>query len=115
MNTWGEGVGTVLRPSAAFFHSTNRSSCSAVSSGFLRSYWCSAPHRQVRTDAAVATVGVAPAEGVKCARCWHYSTTVGQSPTYAGVCDRCHAALAAMSFPPVNFLPLETEAESPQA
>lgn len=67
----------------------------------------------VRTD-GTTTVGLSPAEGTKCDRCWHYSTTVGDSKTYDNVCERCDAALSAMSFPPVNFV-LEKEAEKEDA
>src|SRR6266550_3797899 len=39
-------------------------------------------------------VKVLPAEGGKCERCWNYSTRVGESEKYPGVCERCVAALA---------------------
>ena len=47
-------------------------------------------------------VGLAPADGVKCERCWHYSPSVGDSTTYKGACGRCAEALALMDFPPVT-------------
>jgi isoleucyl-tRNA synthetase len=37
---------------------------------------------------------IAPAEGTKCARCWVYATTVGQSQTDPQLCHRCVDALA---------------------
>jgi len=52
-------------------------------------------------ETLAATVGLAPADGVKCERCWNYCTSVGASSAYAGVCERCDAALSRMSFPPV--------------
>ena len=33
------------------------------------------------------------ADGVKCERCWKYSTAVGQDAEYPTVCDSCSAAL----------------------
>jgi isoleucyl-tRNA synthetase len=39
------------------------------------------------------TVQVGKAEGLKCERCWNYSTHVGEDPTYPTVCERCSAAL----------------------
>ena len=56
-----------------------------------------------RLDAAYAAygeqyaglhIGVARADGSKCARCWNYSTHVGESADYPTVCERCVAALA---------------------
>ncbi|OPX38479.1 MAG: isoleucine--tRNA ligase [Desulfobacteraceae bacterium 4484_190.3] len=34
-------------------------------------------------------IGVAKAHGQKCERCWHYSMTVGNSPDYPTICQRC--------------------------
>ncbi len=34
-------------------------------------------------------VKVEAAQGVKCERCWHYTTTVGSDETYLTVCARC--------------------------
>ena len=39
-------------------------------------------------------IGVITAEGVKCDRCWNYSSTVGHSTEHPSVCDRCVDALA---------------------
>ncbi len=40
------------------------------------------------------------AEGVKCARCWNYTTDVGNDPRYPSVCLRCAEALDAIGYPP---------------
>jgi isoleucyl-tRNA synthetase len=39
-------------------------------------------------------IGVEKASGGKCARCWNYSTHVGENADYPTVCERCVAALA---------------------
>jgi isoleucyl-tRNA synthetase len=38
-------------------------------------------------------VGVKPAAGEKCERCWNYSTRVGEDPKYPTVCERCAPVL----------------------
>ena len=38
-------------------------------------------------------VEVKRADGVKCDRCWNYSTHVGDDKTYSTVCERCSAVL----------------------
>jgi len=38
-------------------------------------------------------VEVKKADGVKCERCWNYSTHVGEDKTYPTVCERCSAVL----------------------
>ncbi|MGD0790764.1 MAG: isoleucine--tRNA ligase [Terriglobales bacterium] len=38
-------------------------------------------------------VNVDPAEGVKCERCWNFSTHVGEDKNYPTVCERCSAVL----------------------
>ncbi|MDI6829912.1 MAG: isoleucine--tRNA ligase [Actinomycetota bacterium] len=38
-------------------------------------------------------VQVARAPGEKCARCWNYRTTVGESPSHPEICDRCLAVV----------------------
>ena len=47
----------------------------------------------VQTTPELATIGIAAADGHKCARCWNYSPDVGEHAawhaTYPGVCDRC--------------------------
>jgi len=39
---------------------------------------------------------VGKANGVKCERCWNFSTHVGEDATYPTVCERCSANLAAI-------------------
>ena len=39
-------------------------------------------------------VCVHKAEGVKCDRCWNFSTHVGENSRYPTICERCSAALA---------------------
>ena len=39
------------------------------------------------------TVQVSKAPGVKCERCWNYSTHVGEEANYPSVCERCSAVL----------------------
>ncbi|HEV2274851.1 MAG TPA: isoleucine--tRNA ligase [Acidobacteriaceae bacterium] len=46
-----------------------------------------------------------PADGVKCERCWNYSTHVGEDLRWPMVCDRCAAALEQIGFPPVKSEP----------
>ncbi len=41
-------------------------------------------------------VAVEHADGVKCERCWKYSTWVGQDPRFPTVCEDCSAALKEM-------------------
>ena len=43
-------------------------------------------------DAAVA-VQVGKAPGLKCERCWNFSTHVGEDKNYPTVCERCSAVL----------------------
>jgi isoleucyl-tRNA synthetase len=38
-------------------------------------------------------VDVKKADGLKCERCWNYSTHVGEDKTYPTVCERCSAVL----------------------
>ena len=42
-----------------------------------------------------------PADGIKCERCWNYSTHVGEDPRWPTVCDRCAIALDAIGFSPI--------------
>jgi isoleucyl-tRNA synthetase len=39
------------------------------------------------------SVQVSKAPGLKCERCWNYSTHVGEYPVYPTVCERCSAVL----------------------
>ena len=50
----------------------------------------------VLASGAELKVTVERAEGVKCERCWKYSTKVGEDAKYPTVCDACAAALAEM-------------------
>ena len=38
-------------------------------------------------------VQVSKAPGLKCERCWNYSTRVGEDKTFPTVCERCSAVL----------------------
>ncbi|MBO0859996.1 MAG: isoleucine--tRNA ligase [Chloracidobacterium sp.] len=40
-------------------------------------------------DGSELSVEVDAAEGMKCERCWHYTTDVGADPRYPGACLRC--------------------------
>ena len=46
-----------------------------------------------QTDAAPLVIEVAPAEGEKCERCWHYKTDVGHDKDFPTVCGRCAKVL----------------------
>ncbi len=52
------------------------------------------------------------AEGTKCARCWNYTTDVGDDQRYPTVCLRCADALDAINYPPYTASSNESE---PQA
>src|SRR5215469_5948994 len=45
------------------------------------------------------------ADGVKCERCWNYTTDVGQDARYPTVCLRCAEALDAIGYPPYGASP----------
>jgi isoleucyl-tRNA synthetase len=45
-------------------------------------------------------VTTAAAEGIKCERCWNYTTDVGQDARFPTVCLRCADALDAIGYPP---------------
>jgi len=53
-------------------------------------------------EALQLTVGLAPAPGKKCERCWYFSRDVGGSKFYPGTCERCVTALEVMDFPEVK-------------
>jgi isoleucyl-tRNA synthetase len=40
------------------------------------------------------TIVIERADGVKCERCWRVVASVSSDPAWAGICDRCEAALA---------------------
>ena len=42
------------------------------------------------------SVEVSKAAGLKCERCWNYSTRVGEDAKHPTVCERCSAALKEM-------------------
>jgi isoleucyl-tRNA synthetase len=46
-------------------------------------------HEEARPRIAIARAG-----GVRCERCWRYVSMVSSDPAWAGLCDRCHDALA---------------------
>jgi isoleucyl-tRNA synthetase len=46
------------------------------------------------------SVTTLPADGLKCERCWNYTTDVGQDARYPTVCLRCADALRAIGYPP---------------
>ncbi len=45
----------------------------------------------------VLHVSTLPADGTKCARCWNFSTRVGESEQWPTVCERCVTALEAIA------------------
>ncbi len=45
-------------------------------------------------DGASVQAVISTADGTKCARCWTYTKTVGQSSKYPDLCDRCVGAMA---------------------
>ena len=45
------------------------------------------------TTTEIFGIGVADADGVKCDRCWNYSTHVGTSESHPLLCDRCVDAI----------------------
>ncbi|NDD64281.1 MAG: isoleucine--tRNA ligase, partial [Acidobacteria bacterium] len=45
------------------------------------------------SEGSEMVVRVAPADGVKCGRCWNYTVDVGADPRYPGACSRCVASL----------------------
>ena len=51
---------------------------------------------QVLLEAGDFKVTAEKADGVKCDRCWKYSTHVGEDAQYATVCDTCSSALHEM-------------------
>jgi isoleucyl-tRNA synthetase len=51
------------------------------------------PNRETRVTTSAA-------EGVKCERCWNYTSDVGNDACYPTVCLRCAEALGAIRYPP---------------
>jgi isoleucyl-tRNA synthetase len=48
---------------------------------------------EVKPSDVDPTVQVGKADGVKCARCWHWETDVGADPQHPTICARCAAAV----------------------
>ncbi len=46
------------------------------------------------TEGSGMHVAIGRAGGIRCERCWRYVPRVSADPTWAGLCDRCQAALA---------------------
>ena len=40
------------------------------------------------------SIAIERADGVKCERCWRVVKSVSSDPSFAGICERCHGALA---------------------
>lgn len=51
------------------------------------------PQEQYASQTSRFGIGITPADGHKCDRCWNFSTTVGESATHPLLCNRCEAAL----------------------
>ncbi len=49
---------------------------------------------ETEREAAGVSVKIERANGLKCERCWNYSTRVGESSRYPTACERCIVALA---------------------
>ena len=65
------------------------------------------------TDAtAQCTIGIAPADGAKCDRCWKFYPGLSSGGSYPGTCERCATVLTKMKFPPVELTPATPEAEA---
>lgn len=62
-----------------------------VSQVDLRKVDCAPPGPGSEVEGLSVSVG--RAEGIKCARCWNYSPTVGEVDAHPGICSRCVAAL----------------------
>jgi isoleucyl-tRNA synthetase len=52
-----------------------------------------APADAYRAEELALAVGVAPAKGAKCERCWMYSEQTGADAAHAALCPRCAAAV----------------------
>jgi len=58
-------------------------------------------------------VEVKQADGVKCERCWNYSTRVGEDKTYPTVCERCSGVLKEMETEASSVTPASTTSGTP--
>jgi isoleucyl-tRNA synthetase len=47
-----------------------------------------------RSSGNAEEITIERAGGIKCDRCWRYVPSVSKDPAWAGLCDRCHEALA---------------------
>ena len=58
----------------------------------------SAPGRAMGYDSVLlgGAIGVYPADGGKCERCWKYHTGVGEHAAHSGVCPRCAEVLRSL-------------------
>jgi isoleucyl-tRNA synthetase len=50
-------------------------------------------------------VEILHADGIKCERCWNYSTHVGENTRYPTICERCSEALAEIEGAPAHATP----------
>lgn len=50
------------------------------------------PHKgEFQVDESIRVwIGVSRAEGLKCERCWNYSSQVGSFPEHSTLCSRCY-------------------------
>jgi isoleucyl-tRNA synthetase len=53
--------------------------------------------RVSRHPSEASLIAVAPAEGVKCARCWLIKRDIGKDSEYADICGRCAVAVRAIA------------------
>jgi ribosomal protein L37AE/L43A len=53
-----------------------------------------------------------PASGVKCNRCWRFTSDTEDYGIWQNVCDRCRGALAEMGVAPPHSEPQPTELAS---
>ena len=48
-----------------------------------------APENALETEIEGLWLSVAPAEGIKCERCWHVTTDISESEKHPTICGRC--------------------------
>jgi len=72
--------------------------------GDLRYLWIVSATRLEKAASVNGGTGIAlqvsKADGLKCERCWNYSTGVGEDSAYPTVCERCSAALKEITAQP---------------
>jgi isoleucyl-tRNA synthetase len=62
-----------------------------VSGVKVHQVWEAAPQSAWKPENGLhLRIGVFPARGAKCARCWLYKDSVGQFASYPDLCERCH-------------------------